>query len=187
MLRPGYPLQIDLWNSGGGVVALVGLASAIAIFAAIGRRRRAKPFRWLATGYAWLVSAGLAGMAVFYLATLQRSGVDIDEDALVVRGIVDTRVAAEGIYGRRARLIDVSDRPNFEIAAKDRAFAQPGFTSGWVRLNNGMRVYALVGEGSKRVLVPTADRYYLMLGVQNAQKLVSDLKSWAAVQKNDEP
>src|SRR5215470_5073111 len=119
----------------------------------------------------WL--CGIFGVLLFALGTFMGT-VGFFGSRIVTLEVSDRGVRVRGdVYGRfiprealqfgQAKALDLGTDPGYSPVARTNGIGLPDYQSGWFRLANGSSALLFVTDWSRAVLVPTTERFDLMV------------------------
>jgi hypothetical protein len=122
---------------------------------------------------------GILGVLLFGLGTFMGT-VGFFGSRIVRLDVSDRGVRVQGdIYGRfiprealrvgQAKLLDLGTDPGYSPVARTNGIGLPDYQSGWFRLANGSSALLFVTDWSRAVLVPTTERFDLLVSPSDPQ------------------
>ena len=76
----------------------------------------------------------------------------------------------------QARPVDLTRDRDLQPVSRSIGTALPGYRSGWFSLRNGQRALLYVTDPSRVALVPTRDRYVILLSVADPAAFIASLR-----------
>ncbi len=123
--------------------------------------------------------AGLAATIIapaLVLAALFRRKVTFDGHTLyIVAGLNQTRVAAGMLSPGEARVVDLATNAEYRLGIKSFGTSMPGYHAGHFRQVRGRKVFALVTDKHRVLVLPERDSRLLMLSLDKPQALLDAL------------
>ena len=125
----------------------------------------------------WLMLATIVFMPVLVLVALFRRKVTFDGQTLhVAAGINQTRVAAGMLSPGEARVVDLATNAEYRLGVKSFGTSMPGYHAGHFRQVRGRKVFALVTDKHRVLVLPERDGRLLMLSLDKPQALLDALQ-----------
>ena len=117
-------------------------------------------------------------VAIFLLVewAIRRHRLTIFPDGLeVTTSFYRRRLSLAELDIARARVVDLSERPEFRPMLKTNGTSLPGFSSGWFRLRNRDKALVAITGGPRVLWVPTNQGYDLLLQPERPQVVLDRL------------
>ena len=117
-------------------------------------------------------------LALAYTAFASRnSRVEISTDRIKLVGDFWGREIPFGLLNvSAARILDLSETPEYSPKRRTLGTGLPGYSSGWFRLHNGEKALIYLTQRNKVVYMPTADGYSLLLSIDKPQEFIETLQ-----------
>ncbi len=118
----------------------------------------------------------LAVVPLALTVSVSRRRVELADGMLhVVAGLAGTRVAVSKLLAEHARIVDLDQAPQERIGIKLFGVAMPGYHAGHFREIGGHKVFALVTDRRRVLVLPERGGRLLMLSLQRPQSLLDAL------------
>jgi hypothetical protein len=118
------------------------------------------------------VFLGTAGFFGSRLVTLE-----VSDRGLRVRGDVYGRsIPREALRVEQAKALDLGTDPGYAPVARTNGIGLPDYQSGWFRLANGSSALLFVTNWSRAVLVPTTERFALVVSPSDPSAFLAALQ-----------
>jgi hypothetical protein len=157
----------------------LGLGTPLALLGALAVAGARDVFDAWPAGLATALLAAALGLAA------RRRSVTIEHGRLVVRAAMYTlRVPLAEIDGAQARLLDLAERTEWKPRLKTNALAMPGFSAGYFRAGGKRRLFCLLTDRRRVLVLAQRDGPHLLLSLQRPQALIDAL---ARSQPRDDP
>jgi hypothetical protein len=128
---------------------------------------------------------GALGVLVFglgaFLGTVWLFGsrivtLEVSDRGVRVRGDVYGRfIPREALQVGQAKALDLGTDPAYSPVARTNGIGLPDYQSGWFRLANGSSALLFVTDWSRAVLVPTTERFDLLVSPSDPQAFLAAL------------
>ena len=123
----------------------------------------------------WIVALCALAPVIVLIAVMRRR-VSFDGETLrIVAGLNQTRVAKAQLKLDEARIVQLDASPETRIGIKTLGTAMPGYYAGHFRQIGGSRVFALVTDKRRVLVIPERDGRLLMLSLERPQALLDAL------------
>lgn len=120
----------------------------------------------------WLVLVALLA-PVAIIVSIFRRRVELNDGALhIVAGLNSTRVALSDLLPAQARIVALDERPEDRVGIKTFGTAMPGYHAGHFRQIGGSKVFALVTDKRRVLVLPERSGRLLMLSLSQPQALL---------------
>ena len=152
------------------LIFAVTLLACVGALALGGRELQGSPMLWL------VLALTIAAPALI-LVSLFRRKVVLDGDTLrIVAGINQARVPVASIKADDARIVDLDTSPDYRLGIKSFGTSMPSYHAGHFRQIGGAKVFALVTDKRRVLVLPERDGRLLMLSLAKPQALLDALQ-----------
>lgn len=125
----------------------------------------------------WVIVIGLLVPVVLLVSILRRK-VIFDGETLDIRaGLNRARVVKLALNIAAARIVDLDTHPDLRIGIKVIGTHMPGYHAGHFRQIGGSKVFALVTDKRRVLVIPEHTGRLLMLSLENPQALLDALRA----------
>ncbi len=105
---------------------------------------------------------------------------EVSPEGLAIRGdLYGRRLPAASLLREAARLVDLTEDPNYRPVWRTNGAGLPGYGSGWFGLANGDKALIFVTDKRRVIYLPTRGGYALLLSVAEPEKFLEALRRTA--------
>ena len=124
----------------------------------------------------WLTLAVTVLAPALLMVALFRRQVVLEDGTLrIVAGINQTRVPVDALQVDEARIVDLDANKEYRLGIKSFGTSMPGYHAGHFRQVGGRKVFALVTDKRRVLVLPERDGRLLMLSLEKPQALLDAL------------
>lgn len=106
-----------------------------------------------------------------------RRRVTLEGDTLrIAAGLNSTRVAVSALDLDQARIVRLDEHPEYRPGTKTFGSAMPGYQAGHFHQGGGRKVFVLLTERDRVLVLPERDGRLLLLSLDNPQSLLDALQ-----------
>ena len=128
----------------------------------------------------WLTLAVTVLAPALLMVALFRRQVVLEDGTLrIVAGINQTRVPLASIRLDDARIVDLDTHPEYRPGIKTFGSSMPGYHAGHFRQVGGKKVFAMVTDKHRVLVLPEQDGRLLLLSLEKPQALLDALRQAA--------
>lgn len=159
-----------------------GLLVAFVLFSCVGaltvswQALRGSPIFWL------MVLAAFATLTLVLLALFHHKVVLEDESLHIVAGLNRACVPAASLLVNEARIVDLTTNSEYRLGRKHNGTALPGYHAGHFRQADGRKIFALITDKRRVLVLPERDGRLVMLSLEKPQTLLDALQRSARTQ-----
>ncbi len=125
----------------------------------------------------WLVIAFTLGTPALIVVALFRRKVALDGASLrIIAGLNQTRVPVSSLLPAQARIVDLGTSKEDRLGIKSFGTSMPGYHAGHFKQAGGHRVFALVTDKRRVLVLPEQSGRLLMLSLEKPQALLDALQ-----------
>lgn len=125
----------------------------------------------------WLVIAAALVAPVLILVAVFRRKVVLDGETLkVVAGLNQASVPTSALLVNEARIVDLGTSTQYRLGMKSFGTSMPGYHAGHFRQIGGKKVFALVTDKHRVLVLPERSGRLLMLSLEKPQALLDALQ-----------
>lgn len=131
----------------------------------------------------WVVIAAALIAPALILITVFRRKVMLDGETLkIVAGLNRTSIPTSSLLTNQARIVDLDTSTEYRLGIKSFGTSMPGYHAGHFRQIGGNKVFALVTDKRRVLVLPERDGRLLMLSLEKPQALLDALQRSAHTQ-----
>lgn len=136
-------------------------------------------FSWQATIVSVFVFIGVSVLLLSFGYQGKQATFSLKASGLTIRpGIYSRTIPQEDIKLEGVRVIDMNYERGYQPRWRMNGAGLPGYLAGWFKLQNGEKALMFVTNRSNVVYIPTNKNYSVLLSVQQADEMVSQLQKW---------
>ncbi|MGV8960640.1 MAG: PH domain-containing protein [Stenotrophomonas sp.] len=116
----------------------------------------------------------------------RRRRITLDADALQITAMLyRKRIELGAMDLDTARIVDFAEHTELKPGRKTNSFAIPGVRAGHFRLHDGSKVFCLITDSSRVLVLPLRDGSRVLLSPEQPRQLLQDLTRLAARERRD--
>jgi len=131
---------------------------------------------WVLLAIGVLLLAGVACFA-FIAYSSRHSAVEVSDAGLRIQALFYGReIPFSSLLTEAARPLDLSRESEYAPVLRTNGIGLPGYSAGWFKLRNGQKALAFVTDRRRVAMIPTRDKYLLMVSVPDPAAFLEALR-----------
>ncbi len=121
----------------------------------------------------------LAGVAFFALIAYgsRHSSVEVSDAGLRIQALFYGReIPFTSLLIEAARPLDLVKEKEYAPVLRTNGIGLPGYSAGWFKLRNGQKALAFVTDRRRVAMIPTRDKYLVMVSVPDPAAFLDALR-----------
>lgn len=134
----------------------------------------------LGTASTWLGPALVLLTGAIVTAAYRRQRITLDTTDLTIRSTFYTRtVTISALRLEQARIVDLAEHTSLQPALRTNGYSLPGFRAGHFRMRGGGKVFCLVTDSSRVLVLPLLDGSTVLISPEHPHTLLDALRQLA--------
>jgi Bacterial PH domain len=116
-------------------------------------------------------------LVAYFLCSPRIVRFEVSPDGLRIRGdlFYSRMIAANDLILARARVIDLKEDKEHQLAWRRNGTALPNYKAGWFSLKDGEKALVFIGGSSRVAYIPVRSGYSVMLSAAEPERLIAAL------------
>lgn len=134
---------------------------------------------WILLAISVLMLAAVVFFA-FIAYGSRHSAVEVADSGLRIRAVFYGReIPLSRLLTEAARPVDLAKEPDYAPVLRTNGIGLPGYSAGWFKLRNGQKALAFMTDRRRVAMIPTRDKYVVMVSVPDPAAFLEALRRHA--------